>query len=49
MEKEAEELEFEDATFEQQRAMILEGIARSEQDVADGRVISNEEAKRRLS
>ena len=33
---------------QQQRVAILEGIARGEMAVADGRVVSNEEAKARL-
>ena len=47
--EESEEIEYEDATFEQRRTMILAGIARGEQDVAEGRVFSHEGAKRRLS
>jgi len=38
-------------TFElqQQRIKLLEAIARGERDVAEGRVVSHEEAKRRLA
>lgn len=35
--------------MQQRRMEILEGIARGERDVAEGRVVSHEEAKRRLS
>src|SRR5437762_2016827 len=42
------EIEFEDATLEQRRAMILEDIALGKRDVAEGRVVSHEEARRRL-
>lgn len=34
--------------LQQERMAILEGIARGEMAVADGRVVSNEEAKTRL-
>ncbi len=34
--------------LQQERMAILEGIARGEMAVADGRVVSNEEAKARL-
>ncbi len=43
------EMEFEDASLEQRRAMIIEGIARGEKDVAEGKLVSHEEAMRRLS
>ncbi len=47
--EESEELEFEDATIEQQRTLILEGIARGEQAIAEGRLVSHEEVKRMFS
>ena len=35
--------------MEQRRMKILEGIARGEKDIAEGKVYTNEEAKKKLS
>ena len=35
--------------FEQRRMKILEGIARGERDIAEGRVYSHKEVKKKLS
>jgi len=42
-------IDVESFEMQQRRLEILEGIARGEKDVAEGRVVSHEEAKRRLS